>query len=132
MSVLLTTLLPALAPAIADGFKALIGKATGGAKPLNVAEQVQLMEAETERLKALYSLEGDAATYPWVEAIRKLQRPFVIAVVVLVWASAFLGLTSLSEASMLILADLSSSVMFYLFGERGYMYIKSALSGGKK
>lgn len=131
MSALLTTLVPALVPALSDGFKALVGKFTGGAKPQTIAEQVQLMQAETDRLTALYHMEGDGATYQWVEAVRKLQRPFVVAVVVLVWASAFLGLTELSEASLLILADLSSSVMFYLFGERGYMYLKSAATKGK-
>lgn len=131
MSVLLTTLAPALVPALADSLKSLVGKFTGGAKATTIAEQVQLMQAENERLEVLSKLEGDGSTYMWVEAIRKLQRPFVVAVVVLVWASAFLGVTELSEASVLVLSEISSSVMFYLFGERGYMYLKSQNKKGK-
>lgn len=129
MSVLLTTLVPALVPALADGLKSVVGKFTGGAKPLTIAEQVQLMQAENERLDMLSKLEGSGTTYPWVEAIRKLQRPFVVAVVILVWACYFLGLTEVSEGSVVILSDVSSSVMFYLFGERGYMYLKDTKKG---
>lgn len=123
MSVLLTTLVPALVPALADGLKSVVGKFTGGAKPLTIAEQVQLMQAENERLDMLSKLEGSGTTYPLVEAIRKLQRPFVVAVVILVWACYFLGLTEVSEASAVILSDVSSSVMFYLFGSRTWEYI---------
>lgn len=126
MSVLLTTLLPALIPAMQDGFKSIVGKFTGGAKPLNIQEQAQLMEAENHRLEILAKLEGGGIAYPWVEAIRKLQRPFVVLVCVLVWAMHFSGLVSLPEASELILCDITSSVMFYLFGERGWGYMKKS------
>lgn len=129
MSILLTTLLPALAPAVADGLKSIIGKFTGGAKPLTIAEQVQLMQAENERLKMLSELEGNGQTYAWVEAVRKLQRPFVVMMVILVWAGYFSGLVELPEASALMLSEISSCVMFYLFGERGYMYMKQAKKG---
>lgn len=124
MSILLTTVLPALVPALSDGLKAIVGKFTGGAKPLSIAEQVQLMQAENERLKTLSELEGGGTSYPWVEAIRKLQRPFVVLVAMLVWAAHFSGLVELSDASTLMLVDVSSSVMFYLFGDRTWSYIK--------
>lgn len=124
MIALLTTLLPALIPALSDSLKAVVGKFTGGAKPLNIAEQVQLMEADTAKLIAISKLEGDGQTYQWVEAVRKLQRPFVVLVVMLVWAVAFAGLVELTAAALVMLADLSSAVMFYLFGERGYSMLK--------
>lgn len=55
----LEVVLPALLPALGDGVRALFQKFTGGAgaKPANVGEVIQLMQADTDRLKAIAAME---------------------------------------------------------------------------
>jgi len=90
LSILLTTLLPALVPAVSDGIRGVVSRLTGGAgaKPQNIDEVIKLMAAETEKLKALAQLDTPTGTISvWVGNIRALQRPFAVGVVVLVEGS---------------------------------------------
>jgi hypothetical protein len=52
-------------------------------KPTNVEEYVQLSKAKLDLFKAMNEVGG--VSYPWVEAIIKLQRPVVVLVVILTW-----------------------------------------------
>ena len=120
----LEVLIPSLIPVAVDGVRGLINKLTGGAgaKPSNPADVVKLMEAETKRLQALANLEGTGQTYKWVEAVRKLQRPFygLASLVMYMWAIS-------SDVDAATTAEISQWVQmfgFYLFGDRTYMYLK--------
>lgn len=120
----LEVILPSLIPVAVDGVRGLINKLTGGAsaKPSNPDDVVKLMQAETERLKALASIEGTGQTYQWVEAVRKLQRPFYgfAALVSYIWAVN-------SNVDQVTVAEMGQWVQmfgFYLFGDRTYMYLK--------
>ena len=120
----LEVILPSLIPVAVDGVRGLINKFTGGAgaKPSNPDDVVKLMEAETKRLQALANLEGAGQTYKWVEAVRKLQRPFygLAALIMYMWAIS-------SDVDAATVTEISQWVQmfgFYLFGDRTYMYLK--------
>jgi hypothetical protein len=120
----LEVILPSLIPVAVDGVRGLINKFTGGAgaKPSNPDDVVKLMEAETKRLQALANLEGTGQTYKWVEAVRKLQRPFygLAALIMYMWAIS-------SDVDAATVTEISQWVQmfgFYLFGDRTYMYLK--------
>jgi len=95
MGTLLTFLLPALAPAITDGVRGLVARFTGGAgsQPANIAERVQLMQAETARLQALATLDAPVGSpSQWVVDMRASYRYIAIGVI---WALA--GLAALAD-----------------------------------
>ncbi len=128
-TVLATTVLPALLPAAADAVRGLIAKFTGGAgsNPQTVDEVIKLRDSDNRRLELLAQLDGQGETYKWVEAIRKLQRPTVVAVTLIVWSIVFLNPQTYDDFTRDVVQASASSVWFYLFGERGYMAIKSAV-----
>lgn len=114
------TLLALFGPALKDGVSALFKKFTGdaGAKPANVQEAVQLMEAGTKQLEARARV-GDAEgpTYQWVTAIIKLQRPAIVYTTM----GTFLLMSLFdigSEQSRVMVATFGQVVVFWLFGER--------------
>ena len=122
----LEVVLPSLLPVAIDGVRGLVNKFTGGAaaKPSNPDDVVKLMDAETQRLKALSQLEGNGQTYKWVEAVRKLQRPVygLAALIMYGWAVT-------SGADQTTTAEIAQWVQmfgFYLFGDRTYMHLKQA------
>lgn len=78
-------------------------------KASTVAEQVQLINADTEKLRVISQADASGETYKWVEAIRKLQRP----VVVFATLAAFLANPAENAVS-----EIFQTVMWYLFGER--------------
>src|SRR4030066_1623754 len=73
MSALLALLLPALVPVASDAVRGIISKFTGGAGaiPQNVDEEIRLMNAKTENLKALADLDRPAGNISqWVADLR--------------------------------------------------------------
>lgn len=123
-TVLLNVVAPALLPALTDGIRGLLAKVTGseGAKPQTVDEAIRLMEADNRRLELLGKLEGEGETYRWVEAIRKLQRPIVGFLVTLAYVLAVSGVVA-DDFKADLAAQIASSYIFYLFGERAYMHM---------
>ena len=117
---------PALLPALTDGLRGIFAKMTGGAggNPQNVAERIQLMQAETERLKALAELDrppGEPSR--WVTDIRSLFRYAAITVIFLMTGvSIFSG--ELPNEIKYMLLDLSGGWMSFVIGERMYLQIK--------
>ena len=117
------TILTALLPAGIDIVKGL-GKAVArriepkDPTPHNFEEAVKMKELDIQQLKTIAELDSGGDTYPWVEAIRKLQRPFVVASVFMVF------LFNVDMINPTFMENLTSSVLFYLFGDRTYSYVK--------
>lgn len=126
---ILATILPALIPAASDGIRAAINRVTGGAgsMPKNVAEAIDLMKADTERLQVLQQLDAAGNVSAWVANLRALQRPALATWILVAYIAALLGLGDPQASTVDQLAQLAGMVTFYLFGDRTY----SAMKGGK-
>ena len=125
MGSILSLVVPALIPAVADGLRGLFSKLTGGAgaKPQNVEEQIKLMAAENERLKAVAELDRPSENIsPWVADLRASFRYIAGCLIILA------AISSLYIRVDLFLQDavwnLAGSVFAFLFGDR--MYFKFA------
>ena len=123
MTSILSLVVPALIPALADGLRGVFGRLTGGAgaKPQNVEEQIKLMAAENERLKAVAELDKPAENIsPWVADLRASFRYIAGGLIILSAVS-----TLYLPADLLVqdaIRNLAGSVFAFLFGDR--MYIK--------
>lgn len=122
---LLTTLLPALLPAVGDGVRGIIAKFTGGAgaKPRNVDEKIRLMEADTAKLRALADIDkpsGKASL--WVTNLRESSR-YVAVLLVLINAAGQLAFND-NAAQVIMSLELASSGFFFLFGDRVYLHLR--------
>lgn len=118
----MSAIIPALLPAAADGIRAVINRVTGGAgaKPANVSELIQLMQADTDRLKTLAQLDQVAGQiHPIVADLRALQRP-ALATLILVSYMAAVFVGEASPATLDMLGSYAQMVTFYLFGDRAY------------
>lgn len=127
MGGLLTILLPAIVPALTDGVRGIVAKLTGGAggNPANVAERVQLMQAETERLRALAEIDKPVGqTSQWVTDTRAIFRyGFVAAVWTVTAVSVFAG--GVPMGVQMILLDMSGACGSFIIGERFYINLKA-------
>lgn len=118
------TILAALLPA---GVEVLKGLGTAVTRrilpkedgPRTFTEHMESRKLDLEQLKTLAEMDAGGETYKWVEAIRKLQRPFFVVMI----ASGFLY--TLNDIDSQVIADLTSSVVFYLFGDRTLFYSKA-------
>ena len=125
MTSILSLVIPALIPALADGLRGVFGRITGGAgaRPQNVEEQIKLMVAENERLKALAELDKPAENIsPWVADLRASFR-YIAGGLIIVSAVSTLYL----PADLIVqdaIWNLAGSVFAFLFGDR--MYFKFA------
>lgn len=124
---LLSLVVPALLPAIADGVRGVVARLTGsaGAQPQNVAEAIQLMQAQTARVQALAELDrlpdGAAA---WVINLRGAFRYVATGGIV---ASAIVGTyASLDAAFLVLLYDMAGASMSFIIGERMYIKLRGA------
>ncbi|OUV96696.1 MAG: hypothetical protein CBD02_04575 [Candidatus Pelagibacter sp. TMED142] len=119
---ILATSAAALLPVATDGVRAVINRLTGGAgaNPANIEERIALQEADTARLNALAALEQTGETYKWVEAVRALQRPTAVVIVLGCYTGARFALDVMPDD----LVTFASAVTFYLFGERTNMYAR--------
>lgn len=113
------TALAALLPLGVEAGKAAIQRwlAPEQVKPLDFAQYLEMQRMDLERFKAMQG--GEAQSFPWVEAIRQLQRPVFAAVVLGAWAwQASSGQPSNDVANM------AGAVGFYLFGDRTLFYVR--------
>ena len=113
------TILAALGPRAVDLGKSLIGRfiQTDVYKPVNIGEYVQMRGIDLEMFKAMNAVGGSGTTYPWVEAIVRLMRPGVAAVVLGTWS--FMMMTGQDSPAV---NNFASAVGFYLFGDRTLFY----------
>lgn len=115
-------ILAALGPLAVDLGKALIGKFVGSDfKPANVADWIAMQNADVARFQAINSAAGSNPSYPWVEAIIRLQRPAVAAGVLVVWAMDRMG-----PAPSGAVDNFAGAIGFYLFGDRTLFHSKAA------
>jgi hypothetical protein len=124
---ILTTLVPALLPAVSDGLRGLFARLTGGkgAMPQNIDEVVRIGELDIKRLEVLAKLDtptGDI--YKWAATARALQRPAMATIILGIYAYS-LAATMPMEV-VLVLGDYVSMVLFYLFGDKTYNAVKGS------
>lgn len=125
MSAVATYLLPALVPALTDGLRGLFGRLTQGkgAQPQNVAEVITLMQAQTDRLKALADLDRPAGEISrWVSNTRALFRYAAVACILLATGAAIF--TGQDAAVLAVMLDMSGASMSFIIGERMYLGLK--------
>lgn len=114
------TALAAFLPLGVEAGKALIQRyiAPDQVKPLTFQDWLQVQQMQLEQWKAMQG--GDAPSYPWVAAIRQLQRPFFVSIIVTTWCVQVLSAGQASDA----VTNMASAAGFYLFGDRTLFYIK--------
>lgn len=116
------TALAALAPVLVEAGRAAVNRwiTPDTIKPANVDEYAKLKNIDLDWFKTLVSADAGGETYPWVEAVRKLQRPFVVLAVLGTWcylhAAGTLDTTAVD--------NMAAAVGFYLFGDRTMFYVK--------
>ncbi len=100
----------------------MFGRLTGGAgaKPQTVEEQVKLMDAENERLKALAELDKPAESIsPWVADLRASFQ-YIAAGVVIMAAVSTLHTPKMDAALFEAIWNHAGSVFSFMFGDRMY------------
>lgn len=115
-------LFAALGPLVVDAGKSLIAKFIGSEfKPANIADWLAMQKMDIEKFTTMNAAGGSALSYPWVEAVIRLQRPSVALIALCVWAwSRLYGLPS--DA----VDNFAGAVGFYLFGDRTLFYVSKA------
>lgn len=118
-------LLPAVIPVLADGLRGLFARFTGGggARPQNVAEHIQLMQAQTDRVKALAEIDSlSPAASPWVANLRGAFR--YVAVGAIIATTLVAVLIDADQPAVMVLLELSGASMSFIIGERMYLGLK--------
>jgi hypothetical protein len=115
------TILAALGPLAVDLGKSLIARfiAPSEFKPATIEQYSQMRQLDLDMFKAMNEAGGSNQSYPWVEAIIRLQRPTVVVVVLLTWA--YLMLIGQSSDAV---NNFASAIGFYLFGDRTLFYAR--------
>ena len=115
------TILAALGPLAVDLGKSLISRfvAPDTFKPATIEQYSKMRELDLEMFKAMNDAGGANPSYPWVEAIVRLQRPAVVVIVLATWACLMLA----GQASSTV-DNFASAIGFYLFGDRTLFYSK--------
>jgi hypothetical protein len=126
MGSLISLILPALVPAFADGARGIIAKFTGGAggTPQNMQERIQLIQAETEKLKALAALDmPNGEPSKWIIDLRASFRYFIVTFILL--ATIFVVYSpSVSSSIVAVFLDMTGACMSFIIGERMYLGLK--------
>ncbi len=122
------TMLAAIAPVFVEAGKAAVQRwiAPDQVKAMTVDDVIKLKEQDLKFFTTLTQADAGGETYPWVEAIRKLQRPIVVIAVLGTWS--LLHLTN-TGGDMSMVDNMTSAVGFYLFGDRTMFY--TAKKAGK-
>lgn len=115
------TLLAALGPLAVDLGKSLINRfiAPDVFKPATVDEYVKMRSLDLDMFKAMNEAGGANPSYPWVEAIVRMQRPFVALIVLGIWAY----MTASGQTSEAV-NNFAAAIGFYLFGDRTLFYTR--------
>lgn len=130
MGTLLTLVLPALLPAVTDGLRGLFTRFThgAGAQPANVNEAIQLMQAQTERVRALAELDKLAPNASaWVADLRGSFRYLAVGGIELAAIGAVIASgagVEFSDAALLTLLELAGASLSFIIGDRVYLGLK--------
>ena len=84
---------------------------------------MQVKQLDLEMFKALNDAGGTNSSYPWVEAIVRLQRPMVALVALSTWAYTHLAGIPSAEVD-----NFAAVIGFYLFGDRTLFYAKNGVA----
>ena len=126
MGSLISLILPALVPAFTDGVRGIFAKFTGGAggTPQNMQERIQLIQAETEKLKALAALDmPNGEPSKWIIDLRAAYRYFIVSFILL--ATIFVVYSpSIPVAVVSVFLDMTGACMSFIIGERMYLGLK--------
>lgn len=123
---LINLILPALVPAFTDGVRGLFAKLTGGAggTPQNMQERIQLIQAETEKLKALAELDApNGEPSKWIINLRACYR-YVIVTFILLTTIIVVYSPSIPAGVVAVFLDMTGACMSFIIGERMYLAIK--------
>lgn len=121
----LSLILPALVPVLSDGMRGLFARFTNGsgAQPQNIAERIQLMQAQTERVRALAEIDAlSPNAAEWVANLRGAFR--YVAVGSILFATLLGSFVQINAEALAMLLDLSGASMAFIIGERMYLGIK--------
>lgn len=118
------TALAAFGPLAVEAGKALIARfiAPDQFKPANVSDWLAMRGSDMELFKAMQDT-GGGHPWPWVEAVIRLQRPFVAVLALGTWAGQELTLPGGATPAA---ANFAAAVGFYLFGDRTLFYARKA------
>lgn len=126
MGGILGLILPALVPAFTDGVRGIFAKFTGGAggTPQNMQERIQLIQAETEKLKALAALDTPSGEpSKWIVNLRACYRYVIITFILL--ATIFVVYSPGIQLGIVsVFLDMTGACMSFIIGERMYLSIK--------
>lgn len=129
LSLLLTTLLPALLPVVIDGAKGVVSKVTdnAAAKPTNFSETLEYEKFLLEKLKTLADIDKPAGNISmWVSDLRGSIRYIAIILILMIYGAVTLANLPMGTQEYELLAQLTSACVFFLLGERVYMNLRSA------
>jgi hypothetical protein len=127
MTSLLSLILPALVPAVADGARGLIAKFTGGAggQPQNIKERIELMKAESEKLQALAALDTPTGEpSKWIINLRASFRYIIISSIMIFTGIIVFNSNVVGTTVVAIFLDMTGACMSFVIGERMYLAIK--------
>lgn len=125
MSSVLSLIFPAVLPVLADGVRGVFAKITGGAggNPQNVGERIQLMQAETERLKAMAEIDRPAGEPS--QLVVDMRASFRYVAILIIWVATIVAVFSdVPHEFTLVLLDLSGATMSFVIGERMYLTLR--------
>ena len=126
MGSLISLILPALVPVFTDGVRGIFAKLTGGAggTPQNMQERIQLIQAETEKLKALAALDTpNGEPSKWIVDLRACYRYVIITFILL--ATIFVVYSPGVQLGIVsVFLDMTGACMSFIIGERMYLSIK--------
>lgn len=113
------TIFAALGPLAVDLGKSLIARfvAPDTFKPATIEQYTQMRQLDLDMFKAMNEAGGSNPSYPWVEAIVRLQRPAVVAIVLTTWAYM-----TMADVSSETVNNFAAAIGFYLFGDRTLFY----------
>jgi hypothetical protein len=126
MGGILGLILPALVPAFTDGVRGIFAKFTGGAggQPQNMQERIQLIQAETEKLKALAALDTPSGEpSKWIVDLRACYR-YVIITTILIATIFVVYSPGIQLGIVSVFLDMTGACMSFIIGERMYLSIK--------
>lgn len=119
------TALAAFAPLLLEFGKGMIARfvAPDVFKPASIGEWLQMRQSDVELFTAMNNAGGANPSYPWVEAIVRLQRPAVVVCTMGLWAWC-----RVSNIEAPAVDNFASAVGFYLFGDRTLFHSKRAIA----
>ena len=119
MGGILGLILPALMPAVMDGVRGIFAKFTGGAggTPQNMQERIQLIQAETEKLKALAQLDTPSGEpSKWIVDLRACYR-YVIVTFILIATIVVVYSPGVQLGIVSVFLDMTGACFSFILGE---------------